>query len=69
MPAEQRKKYEKLVDDSKKKWELIREEANQISFSTIKLEAGSEELKFFPQKEINTVTALISFFEFVQSVR
>jgi len=52
MTDEQRKKLEEQINALKQQWDLIKEEANQVALSTIDLVAGSQELKFFMQKEI-----------------
>lgn len=53
MTEEQRKEIEGLIAANKEQWELIKEKTNQVSLNTVNLEAGSQELKFFLQKEIN----------------
>ncbi|MGA6840609.1 hypothetical protein [Priestia megaterium] len=65
MPEEQRKKLEEKIDILRQQWNLTKEEANKVALSTINLEAGSQELKFFMQKEITpTVTSEGETFEF-----
>jgi hypothetical protein len=65
MSDEQRKKLEDQINALKQQWDLIKEEANQVTLSTIDLIAGSQELKFFMQKEIiPAVTPEGEIFEF-----
>ncbi|MGE7595629.1 hypothetical protein ACQKMY_20945 [Peribacillus frigoritolerans] len=62
---EKRKKLKEQIESLKQQWGVIKEEANQVVLSTINLEAGSQELKFFMQGEITpTVTSEGEIFEF-----
>lgn len=54
---EQRKNLQQQIEAVNQQWNIIKEEANKVALSTIKLEAGSQELKFFMQKEIMPTTA------------
>lgn len=57
LPEEQRRKLEEKIEILRQQWNLTKEEAGKVAASTIKLDAGSQELKFFLQKEISpTVT-------------
>ncbi|MHC0036903.1 hypothetical protein [Pseudoneobacillus sp. C159] len=65
IPEEQRRQLEEKIEALRQQWNLAKEEANMVAPSTIKLEAGSQELKFFMQKEITpTVTSEGEIFEF-----
>jgi hypothetical protein len=52
MNETERKALEEAIAANKAQWEQIQSQANNVSFSTIKLDAGSQELKFFLQTEI-----------------
>lgn len=52
MSDEDRKAFEEAIEASRAQWESIKERANQVSLTKMQLEAGSQELKFFLQKEI-----------------
>jgi hypothetical protein len=57
MPEEQRKKLEVKIETLRQQFNEFKEEANKVSLSTIKIDAGSQELKFFMQKEITPITS------------
>jgi hypothetical protein len=56
MPEEQRKILEQKIEALRQQWDETHDDANKVSLSTIKIEAGSQELKFFMQKEIKPIT-------------
>lgn len=56
MPEETRKTLEQQIETLRQQWNKTKEEANKVTLSTIKIEPGSQELKFFMQKEIIPIT-------------
>jgi hypothetical protein len=52
MPEEERNKYLLLEQELRQKWDALKEEASQIKLSTLKLNQGDQELKFFLHKEL-----------------
>lgn len=58
MPEDLRKKYQQIEEERRKEFERLKEEANKVKFSTIQLNKGDQELKFFMHKEINPVDNL-----------
>jgi hypothetical protein len=50
-PEEQRKQQEEKIEALRHQWNLAKEQENKVVPSTIILEAGSQELKFFIRKE------------------
>ena len=53
MSEEDRKAFEESIAANKAQWEAIKEKANGVALTKMQLEAGSQELKFFLQKEIS----------------
>ncbi|WML27334.1 hypothetical protein [Neobacillus sp. OS1-33] len=53
MREEDRKAFEESIAANKAQWEAIKEKANGVALTKMQLEAGSQELKFFLQKEIS----------------
>jgi hypothetical protein len=55
LPQEERVILEKRVEAIRKEWNLAKEEAEKFPVSTINLDSGTQELKFFMQQEINPI--------------
>jgi hypothetical protein len=53
MSEDERKAFEESIAANKAQWEAIKEKANGVALTKMQLEAGSQELKFFLQKEIS----------------
>jgi hypothetical protein len=53
MSEEDRKAFEESIAANKAQWEAIKERTNGVALTKMQLEAGSQELKFFLQKEIS----------------
>lgn len=52
MSEEERKSFEDSIAANKAQWDAIKEKASGVALTKMQLEAGSQELKFFLQKEI-----------------
>ncbi|KEZ47173.1 hypothetical protein [Metabacillus indicus] len=65
MPENERDKFKLNVEELRQRWEALKEEASHVKLSTLKLNQGDQELKFFLHKELSPVEGDIYELKFV----
>lgn len=65
MPEGDREKFKVIEEELRQRWEAVKEEASHVKLSTLKLNQGDQELKFFLHKELTPVDGNIYELKFI----
>jgi hypothetical protein len=65
MSDAEREKFRMIEEDFRQRWEAYKAEANQVALSTLKLNQGDQELKFFMHKELTPIEGDVYELKFI----